>query len=70
VQIVDAGLVDEPHVALIARPAPVVLAAVLPAIEDRFVLALVIGTAQCEGILGPDDEGRPFAAGGGEGFRA
>ena len=63
VQVVDPRLVDEPHVTLIAGAAPEVLAAVLPAVEDRFVLALVICSAQGEGVLRPDDECRPFAAG-------
>ena len=41
-QIVDVRFVDEPDVALVSGPAPEVLVAFLPAIEDRLVLALVV----------------------------
>ena len=61
-QIVLAGLVDEPHVALVPGAAPEMFVAFLPAVEDRLVLTLVVGAAQGEGVLGPDDEGRPMAA--------
>ena len=62
-QIVLLGFLDLPHIALIAGAAPVVIGAIAPAIENRLVLTLVIGASQGEGILGPDDEGRPLAAG-------
>ena len=61
-QIVFHGLVHEPDIALIPRTAPEMLMAVFPAIQDRLVLALIISTAQREGVFRPDDEGRPFAA--------
>ena len=51
------------RVALIARTAPVVVSAFLPAVEDRLILPLVVGAAEREGILGPDHEGGPFAPG-------
>ena len=63
VQIVLVGFIDLPHVTLIARPAPEVLSAVLPAVQDGFVLALVVGAPQGKRVLGPDDEGRPLATG-------
>jgi hypothetical protein len=63
VQVVLVRLVEEPDIALVARAAPVVIGAVFSAVQDRFVLALIVGAAQGEGVLGPDDEGRPFAAG-------
>ncbi len=56
-------LVEEPHVALVAGAAPVVIGALLPAVQDRFVLALVIRPPEREGVLRPDHEGRPLAAG-------
>ena len=62
-QIVLVRLVDQPDIALITRAAPVVISAFLPAVEDGFVLPLVIGTAERECVLGPDHKGRPFAAG-------
>ena len=67
-QIVLVGLIDEPDIALVARAAPIMLRTVLPAIEDRFVLPLVISAPEREGILGPDHEGRPFAPGLAERF--
>ena len=42
-QIVARRLVDEPDVALVPRAAPVMIVAVAPAVEDRLVLALVVG---------------------------
>ena len=62
-QIVLARLIDEPDIALVPGAAPEMIVAFLPAVEDRLVLALVVGAAQGEGILRPDDEGRPMAAG-------
>ena len=44
--------------------ASVVLATLAPAIEDRLELALVVSSAEGEGVLRPDDEGRPFPTGG------
>ena len=41
VQIVFRGLVKEPDIALVAIVTPVVIGTPLPAVEDRFVLALV-----------------------------
>ena len=63
VQIVLAGLVDEPDVALIPRSAPEMIRAFLPAIEDRLVLPLLIRATEREGVLGPDHKGRPMATG-------
>ena len=53
-QIVLMRLLDLPHIALVAGTAPVVLRAVLPAVENGFVLALVIGASHGEGVLRPD----------------
>ena len=64
VQVVPDRLVEEPDIALVPGAAPVVVAALLPAVQDRLVLALVVGAAEGEGVLGPDDERRPLAAGG------
>ena len=61
-QFVLLRLFDKPHVALVARAAPEVIRALLPAVEDGFVLALVVGAAKRERILRPYDKGRPFAA--------
>ena len=41
-QLVTAGLVEKPDVALVPGPAPEVVGAVLPAVEDGLVLALVL----------------------------
>ena len=62
-QIVLVRLVDLPDVALIARTAPEVISAFLPAEEDWFILPMVIGAAERECVLGPDHKGRPFSAG-------
>ena len=67
-QIVLVGLIDEPDIALVARAAPIMVRTVLPAIEDRFVLALVVSAPEREGVLGPDHEGGPFAPGLAERF--
>ena len=61
VQIVLRGLVEEPDIALVAIATPVVIGTLLPAVEDRFVLALVVRAAEREGVLRPDHEGRPLA---------
>ena len=47
-QIVLVRLVDQPDIALIARTAPVVVSAFLPAVEDGFVLPLIIGAPERE----------------------
>ena len=46
---------DLPDVALVAVAAPVVLGALAPAEPDRLVLPLVVGAAQDEAVLLPDD---------------
>ena len=61
-QIVLNRLVEEPDIALVTGSAPVVVITLLPAVENGFVLALVIGTSESEGVLGPDQEGRPLTA--------
>ncbi len=65
-QVVTDRLVEKPHIALVAGTAPVVVGAFLPAVEDRLLLALVVGPAEREGVLRPDDERRPLAARGRE----
>jgi hypothetical protein len=62
-KVVLDRLVEEPHVALISGSAPVVIVTFAPAIENRFVLPLVIGAAEGEGVLRPDYEGAPLPAG-------
>jgi hypothetical protein len=62
-QIVARGLVDKPDIPLIARPAPVMIVAVTPAVQDRLVLPLVVGPAERERMLRPDHERAPLAAG-------
>ena len=62
VQVVDVRLLDEPHVALVAGAAPEVIRAFLPAVQDRFVLALVVRPPHRERVLRPDDERGPVAA--------
>jgi len=57
VQIVLLRLFDVPDVALIAVAAPVALRTLGPTVEDGLVLALVVGAAQRESVLRPDDEG-------------
>jgi hypothetical protein len=52
---------DAPDIPLVAVTAPVAVLSLRPTIKDRFVLALVVGTAQRKGVLGPDDEGGPLA---------
>jgi hypothetical protein len=42
--------------------------AVLPAVEDWLVLPLIVRTPEREGVLGPDHECQPLAAGLAEGF--
>ena len=59
---------DEPHVTLIAGTAPEMVRALAPSVQDRFVLPLVIGPAQREMVLGPNDECGPVPTGVGEGL--
>ena len=61
-QIVDTRLVIEPDICLVSVAAPEVIGSLLPAVQDRFVLTLVIRSAQREGVLGPNHESRPLAA--------
>ena len=66
-QVVDTRLVEMPDISLIAVATPVARRTLGPTVQDRFVLALVVRAPEREGVLGPDDEGRPLAAGGAEG---
>ena len=59
-QIVPRRLVEEPDIALFAGATPVVIGALFPAVQDRFVLTLVIGAPERERVLRPDDEGGPL----------
>ena len=61
-QVILGGPLNVPDIALVPIAAPVAFHALRPAIEDRLVLALVIGAAEGEAVLRPDDEGRPMAA--------
>ena len=61
-QIIDGGLGDRPDIALISISAPIMGPAGFPAIENRFVLTLVIGATERESIFGPNQEGRPMPA--------
>src|SRR3546814_13592894 len=45
---------------------PVAVLTFGPTIQDGLVLALVVGAAERECVLGPDDEGGPLATGGAE----
>src|SRR6516225_2833453 len=65
--IIAVRFVKEPDVALVARSAPEVLGAFRPAIQNGFVLTLIVGTSQGENVLGPDHIGGPMTAGSGEG---
>jgi len=56
-EIVDARLVEVPNIPLVAVATPVASSALGPAVEDGFVLALVVRAAQRKSVLGPDDEG-------------
>src|ERR1017187_4463739 len=62
VQIVDVRLLDEPNVALVASAAPKMIRAFLPAVEDRFVLPLIVRPPHRERVLRPHDESRPVPA--------
>jgi hypothetical protein len=63
VEVVLHRLIQEPHIPLVAITAPIVIGALLPAIQERFILALIIRTTEREGVLRPDHEGGPLAAG-------
>ena len=56
-KIVLVWFVKKPDITLIARTTPEVITAVFPAIENGFILALVVGAAEGECVFGPDDEG-------------
>jgi hypothetical protein len=45
-------LVEKPQISLIAASAPIVLGSLAPAVQDGFVLALVVGTPKRECIRG------------------
>ena len=47
-QVVAERLVNKPDIPLTAIPAPMVARAFAPAVQDRFVLPVIIGPAQCE----------------------
>ena len=52
--------------ALVAPALPLPLAPFWPAVPDRLVLPLIVGAAQREAVLGPDDRVRPVGAGLGQ----
>src|SRR5258708_5569614 len=60
---IHLGLGHEPYIALVASSAPEMLLLIPPAIQNRFVAALVIGSSQCETVLGPNQECRPVSSG-------
>ena len=60
-QVVDPGLVVVPDVGLITVTAPEVISPLFPAIQDGFVLALIVSATEREGVLRPNDECGPFA---------
>src|SRR5438105_6289703 len=51
----------KPHVPLVASPAPIVFLPLLPAVQNRFILPLIVGPSECEPIFCPDQECRPMA---------
>ncbi len=61
-EIVFDGCVEEPDITLITGTAPEVIGAFFPAIENGFVLALVISTTESENIFSSDQEGGSFAS--------
>ena len=67
-EIITGRLIEEPDITLISSTTPEVLAAILPAVENGFVLTLVICPAKGEGVLGPDQKCRPLATRFTEGF--
>src|SRR6266404_9130159 len=60
-QIIDARFVQAPHIALISCATPVVSAALPPTIQNRLVLALIIGSAQGKRVFVPDHKSGPMA---------
>jgi hypothetical protein len=67
-QIVDLGLVHIPDIALISCATPVVSAAFAPTVQERLVLALIVGTAKRKSILAPNAECGPMPTSLGERF--
>jgi len=61
-QIVDFWFGNKPHISLVPRAAPKAFRSLTPTIQNRFVLSLVIGSAQREVVLRPDQKGRKMAA--------
>ena len=61
-QAIALGLGYEPDITLIASAYPIVTLAFLPAIKDGLKLALIIGMAEREAVLGPDQKRGPVAA--------
>jgi hypothetical protein len=62
IKVIPRRLVEVPDIPLVARTAPVMLYASLPAIEHGFELLMIVCAAQRKGVLGPDDGAGPFAA--------
>src|SRR5688572_23164232 len=62
-QVRRGGPVNLPDVTLVAVAAPEVLRTFSPAKPKGFVLPLVIGAAQHEAVLGPDDRRAPMRSG-------
>ena len=62
VQIIHTRLVHKPDIALVSRTAPIPIIPIFPAIQNWFVLALIIRTPQRECVFRPYDECRPFTA--------
>ena len=56
-QSIDTRLIATPHIPLIPIPAPMPGATLLPTVQQRFVLPLVVGASQGERIFRPDHEG-------------
>ena len=55
-QLIAEGLVDEPNITFIPGAAPVMSGSFPPAVEDRFILPLVIRPAKRECLLRPDEK--------------
>ena len=62
VKIILHRLVEEPDIALVSGTAPEVIVAFFPAVENGFVLTLVISATESESVFGPDQEGGPLAS--------
>ena len=52
-KVVYLGFVVFPNVRLVSVSAPVVFSTLRPAVKNRLVLSLVIGTTECKGVLAP-----------------